>query len=112
MLESIIFKSVFIGNFSDVLIGRKFKVNITKQFPTKTKNFLIKTLLERIDSGVKRPGKFEYDKQNLLKHQKTQVWLKKLDISFTTSCHFTKFEFGPYQKSFQLKQFRKEQILA
>ena len=56
--------------------GPKFKVNITKQFPTKTKNFPIKTLLEMIDSSVKSLGDVEYDKQNCLQHQEIRVWLK------------------------------------
>jgi len=44
--------------------GPKFKVNITKQFPTKTKNFPIEKLLEMIDSSIKNPGEAEYVKQN------------------------------------------------
>jgi hypothetical protein len=35
------------------------------------KKFPIEILLERIDSGVKIHGEFEYDKQNCLQHQKT-----------------------------------------
>ena len=44
--------------------GPKFKVNITKQFPTKTKKFQIKTLLEMIDSSIKNLGEAQYEKQN------------------------------------------------
>ena len=88
-----------------LMMTLEFSISTSEKFP-------IKTLLKMIDSSIKKPREAEYDKQNLLKHQKTQVWLKKLDIRFTTYCHFTKFEIGPYQKSFQLKQFRKEQILA
>ena len=44
--------------------GPKFKVNITKQFPTKTKKFQIKTLLEMIDSSIKDPREAENDKRN------------------------------------------------
>ena len=39
-----------------------------------TKYFPIETLLKMIDSSVKSPGEFEYDYQNCLRHQKTQVW--------------------------------------
>ena len=68
MLESIISKSLFIGNFfvmdRFVHTGPKFKVSITKQFPPKTKKFPIKTLLEMIDSSIKNPEEVESDKQN------------------------------------------------
>ena len=37
-----------------------------KKFPTKR-------FLKTVDSSVRNPGKFEYDKQNWLRHQKTQV---------------------------------------
>ena len=35
-----------------------------------TKKFLIKTLLEMIDSSIKNPEKLEYDKQNCPQNQK------------------------------------------
>jgi hypothetical protein len=35
-----------------------------------TKYFPIETLLERIDSSVRSPGKFEYDDQNCLQRKK------------------------------------------
>ena len=67
-LESIISKSVSIGKCfvmdRFVHTGPKFKVNITKQFPTKTKYFPIETLLEMIDSSIKNPREAEYDEQN------------------------------------------------
>jgi hypothetical protein len=56
--------------------GPKFKVNIKEHFPTKTKRFPIKTLLEMINYSVRSLGEIKYDKQNWLKHQKTRVWLK------------------------------------
>jgi hypothetical protein len=40
----------------------------------KTKKFLIRTLLEMIDSSVRSLGEVEYDNKNWLQHQKTQVW--------------------------------------
>ena len=44
--------------------GPKFKVNITKCFFDKTKNFPTETILEMIDSSIRNPGEAEYDKQN------------------------------------------------
>ena len=38
-----------------------------------TKKFSIETLLETVDSSVRNPGEVEYNKQNWLRHQKTQV---------------------------------------
>ena len=40
-----------------------------------TKKFPIKTLLKTIDSSVVNSGEVEYDKQNRLQRQKTQVLL-------------------------------------
>ena len=63
MLESVLSEIVLIGNFFGmdrfVHTGPKFKVNITKQFPTKTKNFPTETLLAMIDSSIKNPGEAE-----------------------------------------------------
>ena len=38
-----------------------------------TEKFPIELLLEMMDSSVKNLGEFEYDKQNRLQRQKTQV---------------------------------------
>jgi hypothetical protein len=63
------------------------------------------------DSSIKNS-----EKPNML--SKTSYNIKKFNIidnikvKFTSYCHITRFEISPYQKSSQLKQFRKEQILA
>ncbi len=80
MLESIISKSVLIGNFF-VLVGNYF-VMLTLNFgPVCTnrsisKKFPIKTLLEMIDSSERSLGEVEYDKQNWLQYRETRVRMK------------------------------------
>jgi hypothetical protein len=68
VLESVLSEIILIGNFFGMNrlahTGPKFKVNITKQFPTKTKNFPTETLLGMIDSSIKNPREAEYVKQN------------------------------------------------
>jgi hypothetical protein len=80
MLESIISKSVLIGNFF-VLVGNCF-VMLTLNFePVCTNQSIseklpIKTLLEMIDSSERSLGKVEYDKQNWLQYRETRVRMK------------------------------------
>ena len=62
-----------------------------------TKKFPIKTLSEMVDSSVKNPGEFEYDKQNRLQVQKTLA-RPKIPILFSYRCltnhrHCTKIRF-------------------
>jgi hypothetical protein len=80
MLESIISKSVLIGNFF-VLVGNCFVILTLNFGPVCTnrsisKKFPIKTLLEMIDSSERSLGEVEYDKQNWLQYRETRVRLK------------------------------------
>jgi hypothetical protein len=80
MLESIISKSVLIGNFF-VLVGNCFvmlTLNFGPVFTNRSisKKLPIKTLLEMIDSSERSLGQVEYDKQNWLQYRETRVRLK------------------------------------
>ncbi len=65
MLESIISKSVLIGNCF-VMLTLNFEPVCTNR--SISKKFPIKTLLEMIDSSERSLGEVEYDKQNWLQH--------------------------------------------
>ena len=67
MLESLISKSVLIGNFLvywNCFFDVVFKFWTSMYKSVLSQKFPIKTLLEMRDSSIKNPGEAEYDKQN------------------------------------------------